>query len=145
MLSIVGSVLGLVTSVGPGMFNKWMDAKQDARDKQHELTMQAQLAADKRDEAIITSIGEQNVAVQQTAQAEMQNASQWTVNYAASVRPTITYCVFVLFLLLHLAVFMGWISAEQYTVLMAGGALDGIFSTMIMFWFGARLTSKWSK
>lgn len=145
MLSIVGSVLGLVTSVGPGMFNKWMDSKQDARDKAHELTMQAQLAADKRDEAIITSIGEQNVAVQQTAQTEMENASQWTVNYSASVRPTITYLVFILFLLIHLAVFMDWITAEQYTVLMAGGALDGIFSTVIMFWFGQRLTSKWTK
>lgn len=145
MLSIIGSVLGLVTSVGPGMFNKWMDARQDAKDKEFELTMQRELAADRRDEAIITSIGEQNVAVQQTAQAEMQNASRWTVNYAASVRPTITYCVFFLFLLLHLAVFMGWISAAQYTVLMSGGALDGIFSTVIMFWFGARLTSKWSK
>lgn len=94
MLSIVGSVLGLVTSVGPNMFNKWMDQKQDARDKEHELAMQAQLAADKRDEAIISGIAEQNIAVQTTAQVEMQNASKWTVNYSASVRPTITYLVF---------------------------------------------------
>ena len=56
MLSIVGSVLGLVTSVGPGMFNKWMDSKQDARDKEHELEMQSRLAADKRNEAIISGI-----------------------------------------------------------------------------------------
>ena len=52
---------------------------------------------------------------------------------------------FFLFMLIHLAVFMEWITAEQYTILMAGGALDGIFSTVIMFWFGQRLTSKWSK
>ena len=145
MLSIVGSVLGLVTSVGPGMFNKWMDSKQDARDKEHELEMQSRLAADKRDEAIISGISEQNIAVQTTAQVEMKNASKWTVNYSASVRPTITYLVFCLFLLIHLAVFMEWITAEQYTILMAGGALDGIFSTVIMFWFGQRVTSKWSK
>ena len=75
----------------------------------------------------------------------MKNASKWTVNYSASVRPTITYLVFFLFMLIHLAVFMEWITAEQYTILMAGGALDGIFSTVIMFWFGQRLTSKWSK
>ena len=145
MLSIVGSVLGLVTSVGPGMFNKWMDQKQDVRDKEHELSMQAQLAADKRDEAIISGIGEQNIAVQTTAQVEMQNASKWTVNYSASVRPTITYLVFFLFLLVHVAVFMHWITPEQYTVLMANGAIDGVFSTVIMFWFGQRLTSKWTK
>ena len=145
MLSIVGSVLGLVTSVGPGMFNKWMDSKQDARDKEHELEMQSRLAADKRDEAIISGISEQNIAVQTTAQVEMKNASKWTVHYSASVRPTITYLVFFLFMLIHLAVFMEWITAEQYTILMAGGALDGIFSTVIMFWFGQRLTSKWSK
>ena len=145
MLSIVGSVLGLVTSVGPGMFNKWMDQKQDVRDKEHELSMQAQLAADKRDEAIISGIGEQNIAVQTTAQVEMQNASKWTVNYSASVRPTITYLVFFLFLLVHVAVFMHWITPEQYTVLMANGAIDGVFSTVIMFWYGQRLTSKWTK
>jgi len=145
MLSIVGSVLGLVTSVGPGMFNKWMDQKQDVRDKEHELSMQAQLAADKRDEAIISGIGEQNIAVQTTAQVEMQNASKWTVNYSASVRPTITYLVFFLFLLVHVAVFMHWITPEQYGVIVAGGALDATFSTIIMFWFGQRLTSKWTK
>ena len=130
MLSIVGSVLGLVTSVGPGMFKQFMDSKQDARDKEHELAMQAQMAADKRDEAIIS---------------EMQNASKWTVNYAASVRPTITYLVFFLFLLVHVAVFMQWITPDQYGLIVAGGALDATFSTIIMFWFGQRLTSKWTK
>tara|TARA_R100001463_G_scaffold44124_1_gene91806 strand:- start:5268 stop:5705 length:438 start_codon:yes stop_codon:yes gene_type:complete len=145
MLSIVGSVLGLVTSVGPGMFKQFMDSKQDARDKEHELAMQAQMAADKRDEAIISGVSEQNIAVQTTAQAEMQNASKWTVNYAASVRPTITYLVFFLFLLVHVAVFMQWITPDQYGLIVAGGALDATFSTIIMFWFGQRLTSKWTK
>ena len=145
MLSIVGSVLGLVTSVGPGMFKQFMDSKQDARDKAHELAMQKQMAADKRDEAIISGVSQQNISVQTTAQAEMSNASKWTVNYAASVRPTITYLVFFLFMLIHLAVFMDWITPEQYTVLMAGGAIDGVFSTVIMFWFGQRLTSKWTR
>ena len=103
------------------------------------------MAADKRDEAIISGVSEQNIAVQTTAQAEMQNASKWTVNYAASVRPTITYLVFFLFLLVHVAVFMQWITPDQYGLIVAGGALDATFSTIIMFWFGQRLTSKWTK
>ena len=145
MLSLVGSVLGLVTSVGPNMFKQYMDGKQDARNKAHELEMQRQMAADKRDEAIIAGVSEQNIAVQTTAQTEMQNASKWTVNYAASVRPTITYLVFLLFLLVHVAVFMQWITPDQYGIIVAGGALDATFSTIIMFLFGQRLTSKWTK
>jgi len=145
MLSIIGSVLGLVTSVGPGMFNKWMDGKQDTRDKAHELQMQAQVSADKRDEAIISGTADQNIAVQTTAQVEMKNASKWTVNYAASVRPTITYLVFALFCSVHFATFAEWITPDQYQILMAGGALDVIMSTVIMFWFGQRLTSKWTR
>ena len=145
MLSIIGSVLGLVTSVGPGMFNKWMDGKQDTRDKAHELQMQAQVSADKRDEAIISGTADQNIAVQTTAQVEMKNASKWTVNYAASVRPTITYLIFILFCSVHLATYAEWITPYQYKAIMAGGSLDVIMSTVIMFWFGQRLTSKWTR
>ena len=145
MLSIIGSVIGLASSVGPNMFNKWMDSKQDARDKAFELKMQSQLAADKRDEAIVSGVSDQNIAVQTTAQIEMQNASKWTVNYSASVRPTITYLVFFLFCSVHFATFAGWISAYQYKIIMAGGALDGVFSTVIMFWLGQMLTSKWPR
>ena len=104
--------------------------------------MQQQLSADRRDEAIISGIGEANIAVQKTAQTEMQNASRWTVNYAASVRPTITYMVFLLFILIHLAVCMGWINDDQYTVLLASGALESIVSVIISFYFGQRLSQK---
>ena len=38
MLSLVGSVLGFVTSTGPGLFKMFMDAKQDQRDKEHGST-----------------------------------------------------------------------------------------------------------
>lgn len=142
MISIIGSVLGFATSVGPGMFNKWMESKAQARDQEHERLMQQQLSADRRDEAIISGIGEANIAVQKTAQTEMRNASRWTVNYAASVRPTITYMVFLLFILIHLAVFMGWINDDQYTVLLASGALESIVSVIISFYFGQRLSQK---
>ena len=145
MISLIGSVLGLVSSIGPGMYKEWMTARSDARDKIHELAMHSQISTDKRDEAIIAGAGYQNIAVQTTAQTEMKNASRWTVNYATSVRPTITYLVFVLFCSIHVAAYAGWITPDQYKILMAGGSLDIIMSTVIMFWFGQRLTSKWTR
>lgn len=144
MLSLIGSVLGLVSSVGPGMFKQWMDAKQDQRDKEHELEMQRQIAADKRDEAIITSIGTQNVAVQTTAQTNLNQASKWVVNLSGTVRPIITYAFFAEFVAVHVAVWSGWMTPNDFELLW-NSEVQAIFSTIIMFWFGQRLTSKWSK
>lgn len=145
MISLLGSILGLFSSIGPGMFKQWMAAKQDKRDKAFELEMQRQISADKRDEATITGITNQNISVQTTAQAEMKNASRWAVNYAAGVRPTLTYLIFALFAAIHAAAFADWLTPEEYQMIMAGGAVEGTFSTVIMFWFGQRLTSKWTR
>ncbi len=142
MLSLIGSVLGLVSSVGPGMFKQWMDAKQDQRDKAHELAMTAQIAADRRDQAIIESTGNQNVAVQMTAQTTINKSSQWVVDLCGTVRPVITYAFFLMFMFGHIAVWAGWMAPQDYNILFSEEA-RGIFSTVIMFWFGQRLSSKW--
>ena len=144
MLSLLGSVLGFGTSVLPNMFNKWMDSKQDARDKAHELEMQKQMSRDKRDMAIINSMGEANVEVQRTAQTTVNNSSKWVVNLSGSVRPIITYAFFFEFILLQVAVFAGWIVPTDYDILWTP-EVEAIFATIIAFWFGQRLSSKWSK
>lgn len=144
MLSLLGSLLGFVTSTGPGIFNKIMDAKQDARDKAHELEMQKQISADRRDQAIIEGTGNANVAIQTTAQQTVNNASKWIVNLAGSVRPVITYAFFGEFVMLQVAVFNDWITADQYGVLWTP-EVQAIFATIIAFWFGQRLTSKWTR
>jgi len=119
-----------------------MDAKQDARDKAHEMAMTAQTARDKRDEAIITGTGAGNVEIQKTVQVGLQLSSKWVINLAGTVRPVITYCFFFEFVLLTLAVFNGWITIEQFDAVWSN-EVQGIFAVIISHWFGNKLVSKW--
>lgn len=144
MLSLVGSLLGFATSTGPGLFKMWMEGKQDARDKEHELKIMAQQSQDRRDQAVITSVGETNISVHKNADEHTKRASQWVVNLSATVRPVITYFFFLEFVLLTFLSAFGLISAELFDKLWSD-EIVGIFSVIISFWFGQRLVSKWSK
>ena len=144
MISLLGSLLGFVTSTGPSIFKQYMDAKQDARDKEHELKIMAQQSQDRRDEAIITSVGEANVAVDKNADEQTKRASTWVVNLSATVRPVITYFFFLEFVLLTFLSAFDMISVELFKYLWSDEIVS-IFSVIISFWFGQRLVSKWSK
>ena len=85
MISLLGSLLGFVTATGPSIFKQFMDAKQDARDKEHELKIMAQQSQDRRDEALIESVGEANIAVHRSSDEQTKRASQWVVNLSATV------------------------------------------------------------
>ena len=121
MLTLLGSVLGFVTSTGPGIFKQIMDSRQD----------------------VITSAGDANVAVQESTQELTKRGSLWTVNLAASVRPIITYCFFFEFVLLTVLSSFGYIDQAQFNQIFE--PVSGIFATIISFWFGQRLVSKWAK
>jgi len=144
MFSLIGSLIGLVTSVGPGMFNKWMDQKQDAKDKAHELALMAQQSADKRDIAIIDQAGAANVAIQETVQTTLRQSAQWVVNYSGTVRPTITYSFFAGWLLLIILLAFDFITQDQFALVWSGETA-GIFSVIISHWFGNKLVSKWTR
>lgn len=128
---------------GPGIFKQIMDSRQDAKDKEHELKLLSQSASDRRDEAVITSAGDANVAVQESTQELTKRSSLWTVNLAASVRPIITYCFFFEFVLLTVLSSFGYIDQAQFNQIFE--PVSGIFATIISFWFGQRLVSKWAK
>ena len=144
MISLLGSLLGFVTATGPSIFKQFMDAKQDARDKEHELKIMAQQSQDRRDEALIESVGEANIAVHRSSDEQTKRASQWVVNLSATVRPLITYFFFLEFVLLTFLSAFGLISLELFQLLWSE-AVVGLFSVIISFWFGQRLVSKWAK
>ena len=144
MISLLGSLLGFVTSTGPSIFKTFMDAKQDARDKEHELKIMAQQSQDRRDEALIESVGEANIAVHRSSDEQTKRASQWVVNLSATVRPLITYFFFLEFVLLTFLSAFGLISLELFQLLWCESVI-GLFSEIISFWFGQRLVSKWAK
>lgn len=144
MITLLGSLLGFVTSTGPSIFKTFMDAKQDTRDKEHELKLMAQQSQDRRDEAIIESVGQVNVEVHKSSQQDSKRASRWVVNLSASVRPLITYFFFLEFVLLTFLSAFGLISLDLFQLLWSE-SITGIFSVIISFWFGQRLVSKWTK
>ena len=144
MLTLLGSLLGFVTSTGPSIFKTFMEAKQDARDKEHELQIMAQQSQDRRDEAVITSAGQANVSVQRSAQEHTKRASQWVIDLSATVRPLITYFFFLEFVLLTLLSAFGVIESTMYKSIWTPN-IEAIFATIVAFWFGQRLVSKWVK
>jgi len=144
MITLLGSLLGFVTSTGPSIFKTFMDQKQDARDKEHELKIMAQQSQDRLDEAIVQSTGELNVQVQKSSQADSKRSSQWVVNLSATVRPLITYFFFFEFVLLTVLSAFDMISVELFKLLWST-EISGIFSVIVSFWFGQRLVSKWTK
>ena len=141
MISLLGSLLGFVTSTGPSIFKTFMDAKQDARDKEHELKIMAQQSQDRRDEALIESVGEANIAVHRSSDEQTKRASTWVVNLSATVRPLITYFFFLEFVLLTFLSAFGLISLELFQLLWSSEVVS-IFSVIMSFWFGHRLVSK---
>ena len=144
MISLLGSLLGFVTATGPSIFKQFMDAKQDARDKEHELKIMAQQSQDRRDEALIESVGEANIAVHRSSDEQTKRARQWVVNLSATVRPLITYFFFLEFVLLTFLSAFDLISLELFQLLWSNEVVS-IFSVIISFWFGQRLVSKWAK
>jgi hypothetical protein len=167
MLSLLSTLGGLLISGLP----KMLDFFQNKADQSHELAlarlqneMQLQLAAQGfAAQAKIEEIRTDQVAMQSEAQMTqaaldhdkrvMEKASQWAVNYVATVRPTVTY-IFVIELVLvnaGLAWFLlfkeglGTLTVDQFIA-----ATNMIFSDdemamlggIIGFWFGSR---GWSK
>ena len=167
MLSLLSTLGGLLISGLP----KMLDFFQNKSDQSHELAlarlqneMQLQMAAQGfAAQAKIEEIRTDQVAMQSEAQMTqaaldhdkrvMEKASQWAVNYVATVRPTVTY-IFVLELVLinaGLAWFLlfkeglGTLTVDQFIA-----ATNMIFSDdemamlggIIGFWFGSR---GWSK
>jgi hypothetical protein len=167
MLSLISTLGGLLVSGLP----KMLEFFQNKADQSHEIAMariqnemQMQLAAQgflaqqrieeiRTDQVAMESEAKMTEAALKHDEKVMEKASQWAVNYVATVRPTVTY-IFVLELVLinaGLAWFLlfkeglGMLTVEQFIA-----ASDIIFSSdemamlggIIGFWFGSR---GWSK
>ena len=144
MITLIGSLLGFASSTGVGIFKEVMNARQDSKDKAHELAMIQQASADRREEAIITSMGDQNVEIQKTVQTVANNSSQWVNNISGLIRPSI--CAFFaleLFILTILVAF-GYIDQEMFKTIWSSEQ-SAIFGAVISFYFGNRMTSKMIK
>jgi hypothetical protein len=144
MLSLLGSLMGFGTSFLP----KVMDYFQDKQDKKHELLlMDKQLEQQKalgdiklQTMHVEADIRESEALVQHSSKLQA-NASPFIRNLAASVRPCITYLLFLEFALLTLSVNMDWITAEQYNMIW-NAEFQAVWAAVVSFWFGARTMAR---
>jgi hypothetical protein len=149
MLSLLGSLLGFGTSFLP----KVMEFFQDKQDKKHELAvMEVQIRqqkelADQKLEAINVDADIREI---EALQKSMQPTGiGWIDGYRASVRPTITYAFFLLFIFVEISAYLSLtaagISSLDAAELIFSEDIRALFSAVLSFWFGGRAIARLSK
>jgi hypothetical protein len=167
MLSLISTLGGLLVSGLP----KLLDFFQNKADQSHEMALariqnerelqmaergflaQARVEEIRADQVAMQSEAKMTEAALAHDQKVMEKASQWAVNYVATVRPTVTYIFVAELVLINLGLVyfllfkegLGALSVEQFII-----ATDLIFSSdemamlgaIIGYWFGSR---GWSK
>ena len=131
MLTLLGSLLGFGTSLVP----KVIDFFQDRADKKHELevmTRQAEIQLDKT--AIDANIREVETIHEHDSSLD---GAPWVNTLRASVRPIITYMFFTEFVVLTVAVWGGWITTTEYTLIW-NSETQALWAAIAAFWFGGR-------
>lgn len=165
MLSLISTIGGLLVSGLPSLLNFF----QDSADKKHELELARMqnerelqmaergfLAQQKIEEIRTDQVAMQTDAATQQAALDhdkrvMEKASQWAVNYVATVRPTVTYIFVLELVLINIALTYWFLTSGKVTSVESMiAASDVIFSSdemamlggIIGFWFGSR---NWQK
>jgi len=140
MLSLVGSILGFGTSFLPKVLGYF----EEKRDQAHELQMmdkqleqQLQIGKQKMQMMNIDADIRETETLHKEHASITSKSSQWCVNLSASVRPIITYCLFIEFAILTLSVNMDWITAQQYTMIW-NEEFQAVWAAVVSFWFGQR-------
>ena len=140
MLSILGSVLGFGTSFLPkvlGFFEEKRDQAHELKMMDKQLEQQLQLSVQKIQMVNIDADVRETEVLHKEHASITKKSSQWSVNLSASVRPIITYCLFIEFAALTLSVNMGWIDISQYQNIWTP-EMGGLWAAVLSFWFGQR-------
>lgn len=140
MLSLIGSVLGFGTSFLP----KILSFFEDKRDQAHELRLMEKQLEQK------IKLGEQKLqfinvdadireteALQKNQAQITVKASQWIINLSSSVRPIMTYLLFIEFMALTCMVAGDWIDLDMYDRIWSN-EIQAVWAAVVSFWFGQR-------
>lgn len=146
MIAIIGSIIGLLGSSLPKVFEFF----QDRSDRAHELkVMQLQIEAarktqeDKLEEIRVSGEIKERVALYGTVRP---TGSKFIDGLRGSVRPIITYLFFGLFAAVKISAMLqlmktGGASVHEALLSIWDEQTQAIFSTIIAFWFGTRAFS----
>lgn len=140
MLSLLGSLLGFGTSFLPSV----MDYFKEGRDQEHELRLmdkqlesQKVIGAQKLQMVNVDADIRETESLQKSSTKITLKATQGFINLSASVRPLITYCLFLEFAFLTIAVNVGWIDIKQYSAIWNEPTMT-LWAAVVSFWFGSR-------
>ena len=147
-----------------GGLPKLLDFFQDKQDKKHELALaqiqvQSQLEMQKagfQAQEHIEEIRTDQISIQaQTTERQAlyahdieigKGASQWVINLRAMVRPTITYGLFFLLVIIDVAsLWYAWTTNVPFNVMIEAVWDDDtqiIWASVVSFWFGTQAFSK---
>ncbi len=158
------TLLSTLISFLMGGLPKFLDFFQDRSDKKHELDL-AKMQTDRElamaekgflAQTRIEEIRTDQVAMQTAVQERQalyahdieigKGASQWVINLRASVRPLITYGMFIMLLFVNIfGFFYAWktgVPFDQAMTILWDEDSAIIFSSVIAFWFGTQSFKK---
>ena len=148
MLTLLGSLLGFISSTFPDLLKFW----QDKQDRKHELQIldrqmeQMRLGHNQRlDEIAINADVSQSLALYK--HDSQPSGVTWVDGLRASVRPMITYGFFILFAWVKLSAVVllmnqGGLSINEALVQIWDGETQALFAGILSFWFGSRSLAK---
>jgi len=148
MLTLLGSLLGFISSAFPDLLRLW----QDHQDRKHELAFldrqmeQMRLGHTQRLEeiAVEADIAESKALYRHDSRP---SGVKWVDGLRASVRPVITYAFFLLFTTVKTAALYVLITDQGLTVVQALPQIwdpetQALFAAVMSFWFGQRALAK---
>ena len=136
MITLLGSLLGFITSTFPSLLKLW----QDASDKKHELAilqLQMQAQAQGHQERLEEINTQADIAESDALYKTYTTGIDWVDALNGTVRPVIAYSFFILYALVKVMQFSAdlpwllWTAEDQ-----------AIFAGIISFYFGQRAMSK---
>ncbi len=148
MLTLLGSLLGFISSAFPDLLKIW----QDKQDRKHELEIldrqmeQMRLDHSQRLEeiAVNADINESLALLKHDSQP---SGVRWVDGLRASVRPVITYAFFLLFTTVKVSTLYVLMAENGLTFVVAlpqvwDPETQALFAAVMSFWFGQRALAK---
>ena len=148
MLTLLGSLLGFISSTFPDLLKLW----QDKQDRKHELQIldrqmeQMRLGHNQRlDEIVINADVKQSLALYK--HDSQPSGVTWVDGLRASVRPVITYGFFILFAWVKLSAVVllmnqNGLSINEALMQIWDAETQALFAGILSFWFGSRSLAK---
>ncbi len=144
MLSLLGSLLGF----GSAFLPKALGYYESKRDQAHELRlMDRQIAhqqatgAHRLEMSGLEAATRETEALHRSHASITRRASPWVISLSATVRPVMTYLLFVEFLCLTFLLAFNLIDTDIYGLIWSA-EMQAVWAAVVSFWFGQRTFSR---